>query len=68
MIIGEVSGRGLGGDEDGREGKGHRVHTEWQWPLSGAHSIMEKLAQPGAGGGCFHSIYHHKPSCCVCSS
>jgi hypothetical protein len=26
----------------------HRVHTEWQWPLSGAHSIMMvKSAQPG---------------------
>jgi hypothetical protein len=26
----------------------HRVHTEWQWPLSGVHStMMEKLAQPG---------------------
>jgi hypothetical protein len=30
----------------------HRVHTEWKWPLSGVHSIMvEKLAQPGEGGG-----------------
>ncbi len=40
------------------------VHTEWQWPLSGVHSIMlEKLAQAGEGGGCtptpFHYIYHH---------
>ncbi len=40
----------------------HRVHIEWQWPLSGVYSIMmEKSAQPGAGGGCtptpFHSIY-----------
>jgi hypothetical protein len=27
----------------------HRVHTEWQWPLFGVHSIMmEKSAQPGA--------------------
>jgi hypothetical protein len=26
----------------------HRVHTEWQWPLSGVHSIMMvKSAQPG---------------------
>jgi hypothetical protein len=30
---------------------GHRVHTEWQLPLSGVHSIMmEKLAQPDGGG------------------
>ncbi len=30
----------------------HRVHTEWQWPFSNVHSIMmEKSAQPGAGGG-----------------
>ncbi len=35
---------------------GHRVHTEWQWPLSGVHSIkIEKAAQtaqPGEGVGC----------------
>jgi hypothetical protein len=31
----------------------HRVHTEWQLPLSSVHSIMmEKLSQPGEGGGC----------------
>ncbi len=31
----------------------HRVHTEWQSPLSGVHSIMmEKLAWPGEGGEC----------------
>jgi hypothetical protein len=32
----------------------HRVHTEWQWPLSGVHTItMEKSAQSGVdGGGC----------------
>ncbi len=30
----------------------HRVHTERQLPLSGVHSIMmERLAQPGEGGG-----------------
>ncbi len=30
----------------------HSVHTEWQWPLSGVHSIlMEKLAQPGDSVG-----------------
>ncbi len=29
----------------------HRVHTEWQWPLFGTHSIMMvKSAQPGEGG------------------
>jgi hypothetical protein len=43
----------------------HKVHTEWQWPLSGVHSIMMvKSAQPGVGGGrtpsLFHSIYHHE--------
>ncbi len=30
----------------------HRVHTEWQLPLSGVHPIMmEKFARPGEGGG-----------------
>ncbi len=31
----------------------HRVHTEWQWPISsGVHSIMmEKSALAGEGGG-----------------
>ncbi len=29
----------------------HRVHTEWQRPLSGLHSMMEKLAQASEGGG-----------------
>jgi hypothetical protein len=30
----------------------HRVHTEWQWPLSGVNSIMMvKSARPGEGGG-----------------
>jgi hypothetical protein len=30
----------------------HRVHTDWQWPISGVHSIlMEKSALPGEGGG-----------------
>ncbi len=51
----------------------HRVHTEWQWPLSGVHSNMrEKLAKASEGGGCtpipFHYIYHHVQSCGVCSS
>jgi hypothetical protein len=45
-------------------GKSKRVHTEWQWPLSGVHStMMEKLALPGEGEGCthtpFHCIYHN---------
>jgi len=31
-------------------GYSHRVHTEWQQPLSGVHSIlMEKLAHAGEG-------------------
>ncbi len=31
---------------------------EWQLPLSGVHSIMmEKLAQPGEGGGCTPTPY-----------
>ncbi len=34
-----------------------RVHTEWQRPLSGVHSItMEKLAQAGEGGGRVHAL------------
>ncbi len=48
---GKVPGRGFGWDIAGRKGENHRVHTEWQLPLSGLHSIMaEKLAQPGEGG------------------
>ena len=48
----------------------HRVHTEWQRPLSGIHSIMmEKLAQACEGGGCtptpFRYIYHHVQICGV---
>jgi hypothetical protein len=44
-------------------GLDHRVHTEWQRPLSGVHSIMiEKLAQAG------DFIYHHMQSCIVRSS
>ncbi len=54
-------------------GPNHRVHKEWQLPLTGVHSIMvEKLAQPGGGEGCtptlFHPIYHHLQSCGVCCS
>ena len=67
---GEVPGRGFGWDRAGRKGDNNRVHTEWQLPLSGVHSIMvENLAQPGKGGGCtpfpFHCIYHHIQSCSV---
>ncbi len=30
----------------------HRVHTEWQLPISGVHSIMmENVAQSGEGEG-----------------
>ncbi len=52
---------------------GHRVNTEWQWPLLGVHSIMMKiLTQLGKGGGCtptpFHYICHHVHSCGVRSS
>ncbi len=48
--------------------KFHRVHTEWQRPRSGVHSILiEKSALAGEGGGFtptpFHSIYHHGQSC-----
>jgi hypothetical protein len=33
--------------------KTHRVHAEWQWPLSGVYSIMmEKSAQLVRIGGC----------------
>ncbi len=49
--------------------------TEWQWPISGAHSnsiMMEKSALAGEGGGCtptsFYSIYHHVQSFSVRSS
>jgi hypothetical protein len=46
-------------------------YIEWQWPLSGVHSIMRvKSAQAGEGSGCkpFHYIYHHVQSCGVRSS
>jgi hypothetical protein len=23
---------------------GHRVHTEWKWPISGVHSIMMEIS------------------------
>jgi hypothetical protein len=48
------------------DGHMHRVHTDWQWPLSGVHSIMmEKSAQLGEDWGVhadplsLYSIYHH---------
>jgi hypothetical protein len=42
----------------------HRVHTEWQLPLSGVHSIMmEKLAQPGYAEGVHaHPLSLYLPS------
>ncbi len=48
-----------------------RVHTEWQWPLSGVPSIMiDKLSQPGDVRGMhpLYFIYHHVRSCDVRSS
>ncbi len=37
-----------------------RVHTEWQWLLSGVHSIiLQKLAQACEGGGCMPSPFHY---------
>jgi hypothetical protein len=51
-----------------------RVHTEWQWTLSGVHTLMiVKSVQLGeGGGGCtpspFHSIYRHEQSYGVRSS
>ncbi len=44
---------------------GHRVHTEWQLPLSGVQSIMmEKLVQPGEGRakGCRPPFLLYLPS------
>jgi hypothetical protein len=41
----------------------HKVHTEWQLPLSGVHSIMmEKLARPGEGGKCTLPLPLYLPS------
>ncbi len=40
--------------------KDHRVHTEWQCPLSDVHSIMiinMLIAQSGEGGGCTPSPF-----------
>jgi len=46
----------------------HRVHTEWQCPISSVHpTMMEKSALAGEDGGCtpslFYSSYHHVQSC-----
>jgi hypothetical protein len=43
---------------------GHRVHIEWQRPVSGVHSIMmEKLAQVGEVGGVHaHPLSLYLPS------
>ncbi len=46
----------------------HRVHTEWQWPISGIHHHHEGKISPGWwGGGCtpspFHGVNHHVESC-----
>ncbi len=53
-------------------GSDHRVHTKWQWVLSGVHSIMKikSACYVGVHGtpSPFHSIYHHKQSYCVRSS
>jgi hypothetical protein len=41
----------------------HRVHTEWQLPLSRVHSIMRvKLAQAGEGGGFTPVMGKSRPS------
>ncbi len=58
-IVNNVHGGGGGGGSD------HRVHTQWQWPLSGIHyTMMVKSARPGEDGGCtpfpFYCIYHHQ--------
>jgi hypothetical protein len=46
-------------------------YTEWQWPFSAVHSIMEKLAQSGECGDARpfpFTIYHHVQSCSIRSS
>ncbi len=41
----------------------HRIHTNWQRPLSGVHSVMmEKLSQPGEGGVHAHPLSLYLPS------
>ncbi len=50
-------------------GKHHRVHTEWQWPISGAHSIMmEKSALASEGGWCLPTPSAHPLSLYLPSS
>ncbi len=51
-----------------------RVHTEWQRPLSGVHSIMMEISSGWWGGGgalhaltAFYYIYHHVQLQCSCS-
>jgi hypothetical protein len=44
-------------------GKITEYNAEWQWPISGVHSIMmEKSALAGDDGGCtptpFHSVFN----------
>ncbi len=44
----------------------HRVHTEWQWPLSSVHSIMmEKSAQAGEDWGCTPNPLSLYPTSCT---
>jgi hypothetical protein len=47
----------------------HRVHTEWQRPLSGIHWWKNFPRLATGGGGCtptpFHYIYYHVQSCSV---
>ncbi len=62
------------GDVYRKEGNGvtQSTFTEWQWPLSGVHSIMVKSAQPGEGVGVrpppFGSITYYIQSCDLRSS
>ncbi len=48
---------------------GTTEYTEWQWPISGLHSIIMVKSEDG---GCtlspFHSIYHREQSCGVRSN
>jgi hypothetical protein len=45
-----------GGDKGGGRCTSLTEYTEWQRPLSGAHSVMmEKSAQAGEGGGGVHT-------------
>ncbi len=38
-----------------KAGLNHRVHTEWQWPISGAHPIMDGKISPGWWGWGVHA-------------